>query len=591
MDLEELKQTEIWQLYEKGRNYCRLINLYTDTDKHYEFYNGDQWKGLKVKGIEPVQLNFIKSIIKYKVGTINSNQWAVNYSSDNFENKEFRKLGAKVCELLNKRASKVWDRDGLDLKIRKVTKDAAINDEGIIYVTYDLDKQNPVNEIISKNDIQYGNENDSDIQRQPYIILKQRRPVIEVQEMARKEGLSEEKIKYIVGDNDTFEEAGESAKQEKDNHCTLITKLYKENGTVHFAKATRWLDIKEDTDSGLTLYPIAHMVWEEKEGSARGEGEVRHLIPNQIEVNKTLMRRLITVKQTAYPQKVVNMDKIQNPNAINEVGGILKTKGGMSVEDVSKIFSVVNPSQMSPDVEKLQNELISQSRELAGAGDIATGDVNPEDASGKAILAVQQAAQQPLIEQLSGLKDLIESMARIWLDMWTVYSEEGITLEEEVQDENGQEYTVPFKVDQVTLEELQASCRVDITPKGAFDKFAQEQSLENLLNNGYFSIQRLAELKIYAKVLDDDSTMPKQKIEEAITFMEEEQQRIAMIEQQAQLMQERANQFLMSDPDAQAEQLLEAELQAEREAIPTEREEIPEERETTEEEAEVIEEE
>lgn len=590
MDLEELKQTELWQLYEKGRNYCRLINLYTDTDKHYAFYNEDQWKGLKVKGIEPVQLNFIKPIVKYKVGTINANQWAVNYSSDNFENKEFRKLAGKVCELLNKRASKVWDRDGLDLKIRKVTKDSAINDEGIIYVTYDLDKQNPVNEIISKNDIQYGNENDSDIQRQPYIILKQRRPVIEIQEMARREGVSEDKLDFIIGDNDTFEEAGESAKQEKDDHCTLITKLYKENGTVHFAKATRWVEIKEDTDSGLSLYPIAHMVWEEKEGSARGEGEVRHLIPNQIEVNKTLMRRLITVKQTAYPQKVVNIDKIQNPSAINEVGGILRTKGGMSVEDVGKIFSVVPPSQMSTDVEKVQNELINLSRELAGAGDIALGDVDPEKASGKAILAVQQASQQPLVEQLSGLKDLIEQMARIWLDMWTVYSEDGITLEEDVQDQNGEEYTVPFKVDQVTLEELQASCKVDITPKGAFDKFAQEQSLENLLNNGYFSVQRLGELKVYAKVLDDDSTMPKQKIEEAIRIMEEEQQRIAMIEQQAQLMQERANQFLMSDPDAQSEQLLEAEVMAEREGMQQEREAIPEEREeVSEEEAEVIE--
>ena len=572
MDLEELKQTDIWNLYERGRNYCRLINLYTDTDKHYEFYNGNQWKGLKVKGIEPVQLNFIKPIIKYKVGTINANQWAVNYSSDNFENKEFRTLAGKVCELLNKRASKVWDRDGLDLKVRKLTKDSAINDEGIMYITYDVDKQNPVNEIISKNDIQYGNENDSDIQRQPYIILKQRRPVIEVQEMARKEGVSEDKLNYIVGDNDTFEEAGESAKQEKDNHCTLITKLYKENGTVHFAKATRWVDIKEDTDSGLTLYPIAHMVWEEKEGSARGEGEVRHLIPNQIEVNKTLMRRLITVKQTAFPQKVVNTDKILNPSAINEVGGILRTKGGMSVEDVSKIFSVVPPSQMSPDVEKLQQELISQSRELAGAGDIATGDVNPEDASGKAILAVQQAQQQPLVEQLSGLKDLIEQMARIWLDMWTVYSEGGITLEEEVQDQNGQDYTVPFKVDQITLQELQASCRVDITPKGAFDKFAQEQSLENLLNNGYFSAQRLGELKIYAKVLDDDSTMPKQKIEEAIRLMEEEQQRIAMIEQQAQLMQERASMFINGDPDSQASMLADAEQTVTEEEIPTEEE-------------------
>ena len=83
------------------------------------------------------------------------------------------------------------------------------------------------------------------------------------------------------------------------------------------------------------------MLWEEKIGSARGEGEVRHLIPNQIEVNKTIMRRLITVKNTAYPQKVVNTDKVMNPSAVDQVGGVLKTKGGMGVDDVSKIFGNV----------------------------------------------------------------------------------------------------------------------------------------------------------------------------------------------------------------------------------------------------------
>jgi len=583
MDLEELKETDIWQLYEQGRNYCRLINMYSDTDKNYRFYNGDQWQGLKIKGIEPVQLNFIKPIIKYKVGNINANLWSPNFSSENFENKAFRKVAEKTCEMLNKKASKVWESDGLDLKIRKVTKDAAINDEGIMYVTYDTEKQTPINEIIPKNDIYFGNENNSDIQRQPYILIKQRLPVIQVQDMARAEGVSEEKIKWICGDNDTFEESGEAAKLEKDNMCTVVTKLYKENGTVHFAKTTRYIEIKEDTDSGLTLYPVAHMIWEEKEGSARGEGEVRHHIPNQIEVNKTIMRRLIAVKNTAYPQKVVNMDKVMNPSAVDTVGGTIKTKGGMGVEDVSKIFAHIQPAQMSSDVEKLQNDLIAVTRELAGAGDIATGDVNPESASGKAILAVQQAAQQPLVEQLSELKQFIEDVVRIWLDMIIVYSTEGITLEDDIVDEQtGEESTELVTVPQTVLEELQATVKVEITPKGAFDKFAQEMSLENLLKAGYFSVERLPELKTYVKLLDDDSVMPKAKLEEAIELMEAEQRKIAMINAQAQLMQQQANQFLNEDVDAQAAQMSEAQMaaqvEAERAGMGAEREAVAEER-------------
>lgn len=105
-----------------------------------------------------------------------------------------------------------------------------------------------------------------------------------------------------------------------------------------FSVATRWIDIKKDKDSGLTYYPVAHYLWEEKEGSARGEGEVRTLIPNQIEVNRTEVRRVLTVKYQAYPQKVANIEKIMNPSALNQVGGVIKTKG-MNVDDVTKVIS------------------------------------------------------------------------------------------------------------------------------------------------------------------------------------------------------------------------------------------------------------
>ena len=558
MDLEEIKETDIWCLYDKSVSYCRLIGMYGDTDVNYRMYNGDQWYGLKVKGIEKVQYNFIKPIVKYKTGIVLSNLYAINYSSENLENQEFRKNSEKICKLLNKKAARIWEHDYMDLKLRLVVKDAAINDEGVIYVRYDDEKGQPVNEVINKNDIYFGNENDSDIQSQPYILIKQRKPVSEVKTIAENNGVSAEKINYIIGDLENIEEAGESAKYEKDNMCTLVTKMYKKNGKVYFAQGTRYVDIKKETNTGLTYYPVAHMIWEEKKGSARGEGEVRYLIPNQLETNKTAMRRALTVKNTACPQKIANMSKIANPSALDEVGGIIKTNGGVSVDDVAKIFAYVNPAQMSPDVKALQEELISSTRELAGAGDIATGQINPESASGRAILAVQQAAQQPLTEHLQYTKAFCEDLARIWLDMITVYND-NIELEDEVEDpETGEKIHQLVSVPKVSLEELQAVVKVDITPKGAFDKYAQEMSIENLLVNGLFNVQRIPELKLYLKCLDDDANMPKQRVLEVVEENEREQQRIAEINAQAQIMQQNAQQFLMGDPDAQASQMAEA---------------------------------
>ena len=585
MDLKAIQETGIWQLYEKGRNYHRMTGIYTDTDKNYRFYNGNHWDGAKLGDVEPVQKNFIKPIVKYKVSVIHDNLYAINYSSQNYENREFRKAAERYCDMLNRYAANVWERDKMDFKGRRITKDSAINDEGIIYVDFDQEKMIPVNEIIKKNDVYYGNENDDEIQNQPYILLRKRLPVVNARELAEANGISKAKLDFIVGDNDTIEESGEAAKLELDDMVTIVYKMYKKDGTVHFSIATRWVDITEDVDTGLKLYPIAHFNWEEKEGSARGEGEVRYLIPNQIEVNKTEMRRIITVKQQAYPMKVAAKDKISNPAAVNTVGGVVWTNSA-TVDDVHKIVGTIPPAQMSPDVVQLQQDLIQVTRDLAGAGDTATGQVNPESASGRAILAVQQASQAPMTEQKESYKNFIEDLARIWLEYLIVYSVDGLDMEEEVTDPmTGEESVQIVNVPQSALEQLQATVRIDITPKGVYDKFAQEQTIENLLTQGLFHAQRVAELKAYASVLDDDSVAPKMKILEAIEHIEDEQRKIAMIQAQAQMMQQRAQQFIMGDPDEQASQISDAQLQlmmqeqqyAEQEAELDEQVEVPEE--------------
>jgi hypothetical protein len=574
VDINEIKETPIWGLYEKGRNYHHLTSIYTDTDRNYRMYNGDQWEGAKLGDVEPVQKNFIKPIVKYKCSVIHSNLFAINYSSQNYENREFRKQAERYCELLTGYAARIWERDDMDYKGRRITKDAAINDEGIIYVYFDEEKQTPVNEIVKKNDIYYGDENDDDIQAQPYILIRKRMPVSNAIDLALSLGMNEDKVDLIIGDNDTFEESGEASKKEIDDKVTVVYKMYKKDGTVRFSAATRWAEIAEDNDTGLTMYPVAHFVWEEKEGSARGEGEVRYLIPNQIEVNRTEVRRVLTVKYQAFPQKVVDMSKVANPQALNTVGGVIKTNG-TPVDDVHRIVGTIPPAQMSPDVKLLQEDLIQMTRDLAGAGDTATGQVDPESASGRAILAVQQASQAPMTEQKESFKRFIEDLAKIWLEYLLVYAVDGVNMEEEVTDPvTGETYIQMVNVPQSAMKQLQATVKIDITPKGPLDKYAQEQTIENLLLNGFFTAQRVGELKVYAEALPDDSVAPKMKILEIVDRVIEEHQKIMQINADAQMMRQRASQFLMGDPDEQSSMMAEAAMMAQGEPSP---EELPEE--------------
>lgn len=538
MDLEKLEETDTWILYQRLLNFMQRRSIFSDTDLNNRMYNGDQWAGLKVSGIEKIQYNFIKPIVKHKVSNITSNLFAINYSPENIDNADFLEPAQKLCELLNKRASKVWDMDFMDKKVKKWAKQAAINDEAVAYITYDFKTDNPVNEIISKNDIMYGNENEDEIQLQPYIIVRQRKTVIELQKMAEEEQIDKEFVKNaIITDNDTSTVAGDSGKDEVDEKCWLITKFYRKNGTVHFTQATQYCEIKKERNMGTTLYPLAHFNWEDQEGNARGIGEVRQLIPNQLETNKTAMRRALTVKNTAYPIKVVNVDLVENPNDANKIGALIKFKGVGNQVRASDVFANTQPAQMSSDSEKVQTEMITYSRELNNAGEATTGSINPESASGKAILAVQNAQNQPLNDQLIGLKSFIEDIARIWFEMWKVYAKNGLVIQNEETNPITNESSSNFvTVDNYLLDALSTSVKVDITPRGAFDKYAQELSLENLFTAGKITFEE------YVESLDTDSVMPKVKLENILQKRKEAQAQINMLEQQAIEMKMQAEQ-------------------------------------------------
>ena len=555
MDIDDLKtlvETDIWQLYEKHAMYMRNKGYYSATDRNFRFFNGNQWDNAIVgKNVELIQINYIKPIVKYKVGVVTSTNYAIIYNSDNFESQDFRTEAKRASELLTKEASKIWEKNKLDYKLKKTVRKSAINGEAVVYWYWDEETQMPKIELKSKVDVMYGNENDDDIQNQPYILIKRRSNVINAREYARSKGVSEEEILNIHGDNFTQDESGDSSKDEVDDMTTIVTFLYKKDGTIHFSESVKYVTITKEQDTGLIYYPVAHLNWEDCEGNARGIGEVEQHITNQIEVNKTATRRAFIGKNIAYPHPVINEDKIQNPEALNKVGATIRIKDG-SAEDIGKYFRYTNPGSISPDIANLQSELISVSRELAGAGDMATGQIKPDEASGKAILAVQRASEQPLNEQSANVLQFIEDIGIIIFDMLKTYSDNLMVVDESTDSVTGDVVEEVVVIPKQILETLKLNIKIDVTPKSAFDKYAQEASIENLTQSQLFLPQNQQLLEDYVSLLDDDSTMPKSKLLELLKRRKERSQAIEQMELQAQQLMAQAQQDIANQQDIEA---------------------------------------
>lgn len=551
--------TDVWSDWQKGVMHNRNKKLYDDTEKNYNFYFGKQWDGADTGNEKPIVKNIIKPIIKYKLGVVNSNAYSIVFNPNTIAYLENQEIIEQLCKSLNEHANKTWELQQVNKMVKEALKDSAINSEGILHSYYDITEKEAKTEVIDKNNICYGNENDSNMQAQPYIIIAYRKTVKEVKEEARLLNLDEDTIELIKEDNETQEQAGyENILDEVSPMCLVLLKYYKIDGKVYYTKATKNVILEKNVFTDMQLYPVCHMVWEEVKGSARGNGEVKYNIANQIEINRIATRRALAVKISAFSKLIVNSDLISNPSALDKVGSTIKIKGGATVDDVRKAVGYLSPQSMSADASNLQQELQTDTRELAGAGDTAAGQVDPTKASGKAILAVQQASQQPLNEQLDTFKTFLEDLARIWFEIWKAYKVEGIEILLTQKDENGQEQKIPVVISQENLQDLKANIKVDITPRSAYDKYAQEQSLENLMLNQKITFEE------YVEALDEDSVMPKYKLEKIIKKREEKQAQMLEMEKHAQEMQSQLEEQLIMDKQSSKDnEFNDMEMQAE----------------------------
>lgn len=543
-DSEELK-THIWRKYEKGVEYIHKIDLVARTDKAHYFYAGDQWRGLASGGEKLPLFNFIKPIIKYKVSTVAQNSMTAVYSSLEEESSDEMK---RACNLLGKYFQRVWEKSKMDSVSWKIIKDAAIQGDAYLYFGEGADVSQC--QIIDNVNILLGDEQSDSIQEQPYIIIRERRFVKDIIAEAKRNNISEDEIELIIADDDRDDQLGDRIEvdyESKEGKCISLLYMTKdEEGYVHTARSVKNVIYQPDsvlkctkngevTDVGLKSYPVVNFLWDDKKGSGRGQGEVEFLIPNQIEVNKTLARRSIAVKQTAYPTMAYSENLVANPDDLDVIGGKIAVNN-MNAQAINQIVSYLNPAQMSPDAKALSDELIDMSRELAGAGDSATGSIDPTQASGTAIIAVRDQAALPLNEQLARYSQFVEDLAYLWFDLWVCYNSDGIKVETD-KEIDGMIITGYETIKPDELQQMKINVKIDVSKANPFSIYAVEQNLLNAVSSGWITFEEMVE------ALPEGSTMPKQKLQEIIKKRAVEEQKAQQTAQQIQGLQNENAQY------------------------------------------------
>ncbi len=488
---KQIDYHEIWQKYQKSKTYMDGKGILPNTERNWNFYIGKQWESLKdSEGLEDLpMLNFIKQTVKYKVSTIAQHAVSVVFSDLNGQYSD-------ACERLNKLADISWERGKMNRVAWKALNHCAVAGDSYVY-WYDGDTRKQP-QLIHNTNMHLGDENTTNLQDQPYIIVEERLDKQVVRERARLQGCSKRDIDLIIPDADMEEVL--LNKEEVSNKVTSLLYMEKIDGIVHVARATKNLCYEklhpiqqtrggEYEGYGLTMYPIVPMVWEEVPNDARGTSEVAQLIPNQLELNKTLARRAISVKMTAFPRIAYDESALSNPEDLDKVGAVLKLNGG-NAQAIGTMISYLAPQAMSQDAKLLSDELLQQTKDLAGASDTALGNIDLSRVSGSAATTVRDQQQVPLNEQVAMYQEFVENVALLYFELWKVYYPDGIEMD-------------GIRVEAEEIQNIQPNVRIDIAEDTTLSRMATSQELGNLFNNNKITFRE------YAEAYPEHSSIPK----------------------------------------------------------------------------------
>lgn len=491
--------------YQEGLAYKKQMGFLDKWPEYERFKAGDQWPPptQKTRNLPRPVFNVIKYIQNHKVSSVmNENIKMVFTSQEILTDSEMidpneqakAQLAEEAADNFTRYSDTLWEHIKQDELNEEALESGSNIGTGIWHYYWDPHKKGGNitsylgemrGETLDPINVFFGNPQQRDVQKQPYIIISSREMVDSVKEIAKKNGLSSHLVELITPDKDTNNEGYDRAKVELtgSNKTTVLTKYWKEDGIVYFVRVCSGIVVVPKTSTHLRLYPMVVMQWERRKRSIFGVGDTEGLIPNQKGINLLMAMQLLSVQLTGWP-KLIYRDGAVDPDKItNTPGEIIKDKSQPGMGDGVKYLHPPNPSSAIPG---LVESFIDYTKMLSSAQDAATGDVSKGQLNASAIMLLQKAAGVPIESIKKRFYRAMEDVGRIWEEFWKVKYNmpRNIVVEDDDGNPIGREFLG------TRYKDIELNLKIDIGPSSSYSEQLMMTSLDNLFAGGHITLEQ-----------------------------------------------------------------------------------------------------
>ena len=505
------QMTNVWKYYERGKAYNNSLvpNQYNVVRTNTEFFIGNQWQNLPqtpaMSRLPKPTFNILKRVASLFIASLSSSAVTVRLEPlAHYDGSGIAGPDDDVAAFANASVNNLLEKLNFDYRLREALYDGAQTGDYCAHFYWDATAQ-PFGtrlgphrgeigmELVDGINVMFGNPNEFDIQKQPYVIVVGRDTAMNLRRemeqfrrtrngMASGTAATKSDESLVQADSENWDFAGVGGRTEaqadddvgKVLYCYMYTKVQKEqemidpktgltvmepelgpdgmpkyeedaNGllipkmvpaketvtTVRGTKATRSTIIYEDVDTGLSLYPIAWGNWERQKNQYHGRALVTGLLPNQISINKLFASAIRHVDLMAFPKTVYNADLISSWN--NEIGQAIGVHGIQPGQSIQQVAYNLQPSDMSNQVFALIDKAMAYTKECLGTTDAQMGNVEPENTS--ALMVLNTNAEVPLENIRAGEYEWLEDCCKIILDMQgTLYGKRPVIMSKVFKD-------------------------------------------------------------------------------------------------------------------------------------------------------------
>lgn len=478
---------EVEKQYQEGLSYKRRMGFLDKWPQYERFKAGDQWppSNERTQNLPRPVFNIIKMIETHKVATVMSEQIKMIFSPQEMSDQEENGIG----ELFSRFSDATWERIKQDELNEEGLDIAANTGTGIWHYYWDSAAKGGridpwvgemKGEVLDPINVFFGNPQQRQVQKQPYIIISSREDVNSVKKYALANGLSKEMVSLIKPDKETQDQGYDMAKVEVGGigKVTVLTRYWKDdNGKVIFCKTAAGLTIKKEINMQLTRYPIAVMQWERRKKSIFGVGDTEGLIPNQKAINLLVAMQILSVQLTGWPKLVYKTNAIDPWKITNSPGEMIEDRLPTGQGDGVKYLT---PVAMSQSASNLVEAILAYTRQMTGADDAATGTAPSADLNATAIMLLQKAAAIPIESIKRRFYRLVEDVGRIWEDFWKM--KYNLPRKIVLKDDEGEEYVETF--DGSNYQNAELNLKIDVGPSSTYSESLVLSSLNEALNRG-----------------------------------------------------------------------------------------------------------